>query len=174
MKLRLLFATIFLVAASMPVLAAQKGDRGGVSSTNFSISLALTPNMEINTVTDIRLSINDRTVDATLRKPFCVQGSTRGKYTLVAFGTMQGDPTFMLRNAAGDELPYQVSFDGDINADDFKLLTPGVHSGTYSMMTKTTSCTGQTAFRITFRAADLKNAGSGLYTGSLTLMVSAV
>lgn len=172
MKLFNAFAVLLLAFTPLTARAAQDGDAGSTSNAYFSISLSLEPIMEINTVSDIALNITDRNSDATFTKPFCVQGTTRGKYSLLAGGGSDGAGDFVLYNQNHDGLPYSVAYNGDPDSSRFDPLTPGVHSPTYSMLLKSDPCTGQTAFRITFHTADLRNAGSGLYTGALTLLVS--
>ena len=162
--------------ACLPLMAqaAQQGKLGENSTASYTISLAIQPSMEINTVSDIALNISDRSIDATFSKPFCVRGNTPNKYTLVASGANQGNNAFVLRNANNAELRYYVSFRGDLKSTTFDNLSPGVPSRIYSVQSRGSICDSSTEFKVTFRSMDLETAGSGLYTGSLTLLVSPV
>ena len=174
MKLALGMAALLLACTPFLAGAAQQGELGKDSSASYTISLSIQPSMEIRTVSDITLNISDRTVDATFSKPFCVQGSVPGKYRLIAYGTNQHETTFVLRNADRDTLRYYVSYRGDPRSAEFDPLSPGVLSRAYDVLPRDSNCADLTDFMVTFRSADLRDAGSGLYTGSLTLLVSPV
>ena len=165
-----------LLIALLPLCgnAAEQGKLGPESSANFTITLTIQPSIQIKTVSDIALTISNRKVDASFSKPFCVQGSAHAKYTVVAYGSSQDPNEFVLHNADNDKLPYHVAYHGDPASGSFDPLSPGVPSRSYSVLDRGTSCDNKTAFRVTFRSVDLQNAGSGLYTGALTLMVSPV
>jgi hypothetical protein len=174
MKPALSMAALLLAYTPLLAGAAQQGELGKNSSSSYSISLSIEPAMEIRTVSDIALNISDRTVDATFSKPFCVRGSVPGKYMVTASGGNQSGDGFELHNANHDVLRYHVSYRGDPGATQFDPLSPGIPSRAYDVLPRDATCGNLTAFMVTFRAADLQNAGSGLYTGSLTLLVSPV
>lgn len=154
--------------------ALEEGDLGTNSVSRFSISLTIQPAIEIDTVTDILLNITDRSVDSEFSQEFCVKGSTPSKYFIVASGSTEGSDAFVLRNAEGDALPYYVSYRGDPSSTNYDPLTPGVASRDYDVLNRDESCESASAFKITFRSQDLTRAGSGLYSGALTLLVSPV
>ncbi|MCB1692520.1 MAG: hypothetical protein KDI19_07110 [Pseudomonadales bacterium] len=171
------FATLisFLLAFVPAVTnAAEQGKLAPASSSRFTISLALQASMEISTVTDVTVNITDRSVDAAFTKPFCVQGSPGSKYTVTATGTTGEGGAFILSNADDEYLPYYVSYRGDPVRNEFDPLRPSVPSRIYDALPRAQSCSDITAFEVTFRSEDLKKAGSGLYSGSLTLLVSPV
>lgn len=154
--------------------AVEDGNLGTTSVSRFSISLTIQPSIEIDTVTDIFLNITDRNVDAEFSHDFCVKGSTPSKYYIVASGSTEGSDAFVVRNAEGDALRYYVSYSGDPGSASYDPLTPGVASGEYDVQNRDESCESSSAFKITFRSQDLTRAGSGLYSGALTLLVSPV
>jgi hypothetical protein len=166
--------TICLLAAPLQAMAVEEGKLDDTSESRVSISLAIHSNIEINTDTDILINITDRSVDANFVQAFCVQGPSSDKYTIVALGTSEDGDTFVLENQAREELPFHVSYNGSPNTVDFEPLRPGVSSSPYDLLPRSTACDGQTAFQITLRSRDLQQADSGLYSGSLTLLVSPV
>lgn len=174
--MRLSTSILGLLITLIPLcgIAAEQGKLAPQSKARFSISLAIQPSMQIKTVSDISLNINDRSMDASFSKPFCVQGSINDKYTIVAYGTNKNADTFVLRNSENDKLPYHVSFRGDPASSNYDPLLPGVPSKVYDVLDRGISCEDKTGFKVIFRAGDLQTAGSGLYTGSLTLLVSPV
>lgn len=174
--MRLTVVIFGLLVSLIPLCstAAEQGKLASKSKARFTITLAIQPSMQIKTVSDVSLNISNRDVDASFSKPFCVQGSVNGKYTIVAYGTNRNASEFVLHNSSNDALPYHVSYRGDPGSGQFNPLLPGVPSRVYDVMDRGLSCDNTTAFMVTFRSADLKQAGSGLYTGSLTLLVSPV
>lgn len=174
MNLKLTLAALLLAGLPVTGNAAQQGELASSSSASYTISLEIQPSMEIKTVSDISLNISNRSVDASFTKPFCVQGSVPGKYTLVANGTRESGDAFVLHNAANDTLPYYVSYRGDPASTQFDPLSPGVATRAYDVLSRAATCDKLTEFKVTFRSADLEKAGSGLYTGALTLLVSPV
>jgi len=174
MNLKISLAVCLLLTFPLGGIAAEQGELDTASAANFTIALSIQPSIEINTVRDINLTITDRSADATFSKPFCVQGSTPGRYTVIASGNDQSDNAFVLQNAEKDRLTYYVSYRGDADAEDFDPLVPGIPSATYDVLSRETACDELTSFMVRFRAEDLQKAGSGLYTGALVLLVSPV
>lgn len=174
MKVSILLATALCWLATLPVaaMAANDGRADESSSGVIEISLSILPSMQIDTVTDIRLNITDRSVDANFSESFCVTGNTGGRYTIVAEGSESVNRRFLLRNNEGEPLEYDVSFLGIPDGDQYDLLVPGEASPPYPL--NESKCEARTAFKITFRSEDLKAAGSGLYSGYLTMVVSPV
>lgn len=165
---------LLLLLGSAGAMAEEQGRLGSDSTARFTISLAIQPLIEITTVSDVTVNITDRTVDAHFTKPFCVNGSVGGKYTVIASGSQERGETFILQNTDGETLPYLATYRGEPLRDGFDPLVPSSPSRVYDVLPRGKVCTDVTAFKITFRAADLQLAGAGLYSGSLTLLVSPV
>ncbi|HKI74208.1 MAG TPA: hypothetical protein VJ998_06180 [Pseudomonadales bacterium] len=170
----LTLAGCLLACAPLTGVAAEQGELGEHSAASYTITLAIQPSIEIKTVSDITLNITDRNVDASFSKPFCVQGTTPGKYTIIAYGNDQSANAFVLHNADNDMLDYHVAYEGDPVSMTYEALSPGQPSSSFDVQTRSSNCDNSTSFKVTFRSSDLQNAGSGLYTGSLTLLVSPV
>ncbi|MBD3649137.1 MAG: hypothetical protein HUJ31_17190 [Pseudomonadales bacterium] len=167
-------AALWLAVLPLSVPAANDGRLDESSLGVIEISLSILPSIQINTVTDIHLNINDRSVDAVFSESFCVVGNTGGRYTVLAEGSESMSNRFLLRNDEGEPLEYDVSFLGNPAGGEYDLLEPGEASPPYPLNTNASDCEGTTSFRIIFRSEDLKLAGSGLYSGSLTMVVSPV
>ena len=165
---------LLLVVCPLIAGAAEQGRLGPTSTSRFTISLAIQPLIEITTVSDVTVNITDRSIDADFTKPFCVNGSVGGKYTVIASGTQERGDSFILQNSEGETLPYFASYRGDPVGGEFDPLLPSLPSRVYDVLPRGEVCTDITAFKITFRSADLQIAGSGLYSGSLTMLVSPI
>ncbi|MEX1237577.1 MAG: hypothetical protein WD994_04830, partial [Pseudomonadales bacterium] len=152
----------------------EEGKLDDTSESRLSISLAIYSNIEINTDTDISINVTDRSVDASFVQPFCVQGRSSDKYTLMAPGTSEDGTAFVLENQEREVLPYYLFYSGNPNTADFEPLLPGIASGPYDLLPRNTTCDGQTTFQINLKSRNLEQAGSGLFSGSLTLLVSPV
>lgn len=159
----------------LPVAGQAASSVGPESSTRFTISLAIQPTLAITTQSDISFNIANRDEDNEFSHTFCVQGAATEKYTLIAYGSNGDGSSFTLRNVDNEVLRYFVSFRGNLSdGAAFDELSPGKPSPVYSVLPRERECSELTSFSVTFRAEDLKNAGSGLYSGSLTLLVSPV
>jgi hypothetical protein len=164
---------IFLTAALPSLtLAENQGALAPKSSDFIRISLSILPSIRINTVSTISLTIAQRDIDAIYSEQLCITGNFGGKYSMVAYGSEQGASAFSLSNQSGGKLAFHVDYRRDAT-DSYSTLQPGVPSNPYSLK-PSESCSDDESFRVTFRTLDLKGAESGLYTGSLTLMVSPV
>ncbi|XOV90070.1 MAG: hypothetical protein ACFHX7_09335 [Pseudomonadota bacterium] len=175
MLFRLPLMTCFLLVISLHSQGATDGRAGINSNARFSISLTIDPSIEIITASDISISIRDRSRDASFTRQFCVTGTAAGKYRVIASG--RADPEsnrFLLVNRENDTLPFDVSFHGTAESERLDPLYPDVPSPVYDVQNRETGCDGTTYFNVTFRREDLAAASSGLYSGSLTLLVSPV
>jgi len=168
---KLILALLVGIACGQ-VFAAEDGRTDESSTGTIEVSLSIVPSIQINTVADIHLNITDRSRDATFSEPFCVTGNSE-RYTVVAEGS-RPNGTFLLENEGGDRLEYEVSYLGDPDRGTFDRLEPGTPSPVYDVFAKESDCEGQTRLGITFLSEALINAGSGLYSGFLTLVVSPV
>ncbi len=163
-----------LLFASTAVASPSEWEIDGSSRSQFSISLVLQPNIEIHTASDISINIYDRTVDASYRQEFCVRGTVDTQYTVTVFGEAAIDDRFVLRSSENEVLPFDIDFNGDpaeTLPDRLGIATP---SPVYRIQPFTEECNGATYFTVVFNAADLEEAGSGLYSGSITFLVSPV
>ena len=159
----------------IPLVGQAASSVGPKSSTSFRISLAIQPTLAITTESDISFNIANRDEDNEFSHSFCVQGAATEQYTLVAYGSNGDGSSFTLRNADNEVLRYFVSFRGNLSdGATFDELSPGKPSPVYDVLPRERECGELTSFSVTFRAEDLRNAGSGLYSGSLTLLVSPV
>lgn len=170
--LKRLYLALLLISAPL-AHAAEQGDIGRASSSRFTITLALQPSLEITTATDISINIDNRDVDATYRQPFCVRGTIDSRYSVTATGETGSGGAFVLRSG-NEVLPYSVAYVGDPDSSEPDELVDGVPSPTYSILPFSSDCSGSTYFVVTFQSTDLQQAGSGLYNGSLTFLVSPV
>jgi hypothetical protein len=168
-------ALVIFLALLCPVAGYAASSVGSESSTSFTISLAIQPTLAITTESDISFNIANRDEDNEFSHSFCVQGAASEKYTLIAYGSNGDGSSFTLRNADNEVLRYIVSFRGNLGGvANFDQLLPGQPSPVYNVLPREQECGELTSFSVTFRAEDLRNAGSGLYSGSLTLLVSPV
>jgi len=169
----LTFALALAVTFSpMALFAADDGRVGEKSKGELEISLSILPSVQIETVDDVRLDIIDRTIDTIFSESFCVKGHSETRYTVVAAGSSNDSNAFTLRNQNGEILNYQVGYRGraaDILYDELKSGTP---SSVYPVIDNNQPCREGAAIQITFRSQDLQKVGSGLFSGSLTLLVS--
>ena len=163
-----------LQAACLPAAASVAGSLDRDSTARFSISLALQPSLEIRTASDITINIQDRTVDTTYRQPFCVRGTADAKYTLTAYGETAGGGRFALQGADGQLLPFTLEYLGNLAESRPDELEPDTPSQVYSILPFGQDCGDKTWFVVTFESDDLRDVGSGLYSGSVTFLVSPV
>ena len=157
---------------SSAILAIQDGKLGRTSDVRISIGLHILPIIQIGKVGDIALNIADRTVDVSYSGPICVKGNAGNRYAVTATGSGTGSDPFTLKNQDGGSLAYHVFYRGLTSAIDDEL-TSGATSPHYDLPSLITTCgdTGST-LTVTFLSEDLVGLASGLYTGSLTLVVS--
>ncbi len=167
------FVALLLVTAPV-AWGAESGKAGETSTSRFTITLALQPTLEIRTATDISINIEDRQRDVTYQQPFCVRGTIDTKYSVTASGDTGGDGRFVLVGSDGESLPFSVAYLGNPGASSTDPLVDGIASPTYSILPTGNDCNGRTYFVVTFLSEDLLDAGSGLYNGSLTFLVSPV
>lgn len=153
-------------------LAATDGKIDSTSRGVIEISLHLVPSLQINTVKDINVHITDRSVDASFSESFCVTGTAQSRYTVTARGSGAGTQ-FVLGNADGGQLEYELSFRGDPGTNRWDVLTPGRPSPAYDAFRNESEC-NRTAFQIRFSSETLQSADPGRYSGYLTLVVSPV
>ena len=152
--------------------ATRDGNAGAQSRGLVTVSLTIEPSVSVSAASHINLRISNRSVDTNYSELFCVQGNGGGKYTIIAYNSTgtPGEQSFTLRNDEGSELLYHVAYRGDVSIG-FAPLAPNVSSAQYNLQTH---CGIDSNFRVTFRADDLQRARSGLYAGSLTLVVRPV
>lgn len=168
---RILF-TICLLTISLHAWAARDGLFGdNKSEGDIRISLAILPSLQISVVSQVDVSINNPNIDADFEEYVCVTGYEGGRYNIIAQGNAGA---FRLNNEDGDQLPYSVFFRGNPVASEFDELVAGETSPTYELMSSQSQCGTEYNFRIKFRAEDLQVVKSGLYTGTLNLLVSPV
>ena len=168
-----MLCALFSVLLSLPSVA--ENSRPDDSSTSrLTLSLSILPTLSIETVSDVHFNIERRDVDANYEEYFCVRGTGSTRYSIIAYGSNSNGEDFILRNDEGDDLIYSVGYRGDKNSSDFDDLTHGLPSPVYEVLPGEDPCDGQANFNIRFRAQDLKAANSGLYNGSLTLVVAPV
>ncbi len=168
-----LIAPFALLLTASPSFAEEDGRLGSESESRITISLSILPTIQVEAVSDVHLDIQDRDVDASYEEAFCVTGNST-KYSVIAYGSSDGNRNFSLSNIDGEILVYSVAYRGDLKRDEFDILTPGKPSPVYDSQALDTSCAETPNFRINFRSEDLKSVRSGLYNGALTLMVSPV
>ncbi|MBL4680919.1 MAG: hypothetical protein JKY88_09370 [Pseudomonadales bacterium] len=163
---------ILCCALSHPLLSAEQLD--GRSTADIRISLTILQTIKIETTTDVRLDIQDRTIDANFAESFCVRGNAESKYRVVAHGSIDNENRFTLNNSEGERLAYTLFFRGKGNPAKFETLQPGTPSPVYDSTDQKSDCTDGAAFSINFEAKDLEAATSGLFSGALTLLVSPI
>ncbi len=171
-----LFWLIILSALLIPSpasYAARGANLGIFSRDTITISLAISPSILIETVSDIRLEFSDRNTAASFFSPFCIRGVTSTNYTILALGSYETDDSFLLTNSDGEELSDAVSYRGELETEDFDILFPGKPSPIYKAIDSDTSCAdGGAVFEVNFRSEDLQAATSGDFSGALILLVS--
>ena len=152
MQMIKILALLLLMPA---VFAANDGKVGTQSTAEISISLAILPSIQIETVSDVRLNIVDRSIDTTFSEPFCVRGDDATKYSIIAYGSSSSEG-FTLLNNEGEQLSYLVSFRGNTAAQVFDSLAPSTASPVYNTAASELSCVNGSEFKITFRSEDLQ------------------
>jgi len=164
-----------LLIPSTSSYAARDTRPGSISRDTITISLTITPSVQIETVPGILLDISDRNTDASFFSPFCIRGVTSTSYTIMAFGSSESDDNFLLTNSDGEELSYAVAYRGDLETEEFGILFPGKPSPIYKAIDSDTSyADGGAVFEVNFRSEDLQAATSGDFSGALILLVSPV
>lgn len=163
----------FLVLTSTS-LAQQQGTPGVSSTAVTTINISILPNILITDVQDIFLDIQDRTQDVVIQQDFCVVGNTSGNYVLQASGANNQGAPFELIGQEGEILPFEMSFNGDIEAQVDAELTPGVDSPPFELENRGLSCGGSPNARmtITLKSEDLIFASAGIFSGDLSLTVA--
>ncbi len=141
------------------------------SEGSIRISLAILPSLQISVVNQIDIRIENLNVNTDFQEYVCITGHEGGRYNLIAQG---GNGDFSLSNADGDRLPYTVHYNGALGGESFDELDAGQNSPTYDLVPHSSQCSQDYNFKITFAAEDLQTVKAGLYTGSLTLLVSPV
>jgi len=174
---KLSFALIlFIVVMSLSggVGAQQQGTPGETSTAVTTINISVLPNILITDVQDIYLDIQDRTRDVIIEQDFCVVGNTSGNYVLQASGANIPGAPFQLVGTDGEVLPFEITFNGDIEAEVGSELAPGIDSPPYELENRGLSCGGQPNARMSIRlkAEDLIFAPAGLFSGDLSLTVA--
>ncbi len=167
----------FLIAAMLFAHAVAASDNlrpDSRSTSQMTISLAILPALTIETVSDVHFNIERRDVDASYDEYFCVRGTRSARYSITAYGSNTEDSLFALTNSEGSQLLYTVGYRDKRSASGFDELSPGLPSRIYEALDGNDPCDGDTNFNIRFRAEDLEKAQSGLYSGSLTLVVAPV
>lgn len=164
---------LLLHTLSSGVIAGE-GSLGRSTNADISISMSIQPSIQIETVEQIQLDITDRTQDASFEESFCVRGTHNAKYSIIAYSTIRSASEFSLARLDDSTLPYTVTYRGDLGRNAFDTLIPGTPSPVYEILSKDGTCHAGNSFRIIFRSEDLEIATSGLYRGSLTLLVSPV
>lgn len=163
-----------LVVMFSPVtaIAADDGRVGERSKGELEISLSILPSVQIETVDDVRLDIIDRTIDTVFSEFFCVKGHSETRYTVITAASSNDSSAFTLRNQKGEILEYQVGYRGRAADIQYDELQSGSPSNVYPVIDNNRPCREGAAIQITFRSQDLQKVGSGLFSGSLTLLVS--
>lgn len=159
-----------------PINAALQGERSTDSSTAVTtISLSIEPNLQISNVDDINLNVSNRDEDVSYEERICIRGNIGSRYFVTAASQDGSENPFQLGTTAGDTIPYDVYFRGDLTQGNTDQLFPGQASPLYNMQTQTQDCNGDdtAAFTILFKSSDLQFASPGTYTGFLTLTVAA-
>lgn len=165
-----------IVGATPIVWAAIQGQPGETESTAVTtITLAIEPNIRISNVGDITLDVTDRSQDVIFEEPICVRGNLGSRYSVIAASQDGSQNPFVLDTEAGDRIEYEVYFRGDLANANSDQLFPGQHSPFYPMMNNHQDCDGNdtAAFQIIFRSEQLLPAAPGIYSGFLTVTVSA-
>jgi hypothetical protein len=170
LRLGIVVLTVF-ASSVVPAENARQGDR---STSRFSLSLSILPTLSIEAVSDVHFNIERRDVDANYQEFFCVRGTGSTRYSITAYGSNSDGQSFILTNNSGDNLLYSVAYRGNTNTEIFDQLRPGLASPVYETLPGNDPCDGQANFNIRFSAEDLEDANSGLYNGSLTLVVAPV
>ncbi|NVK11728.1 MAG: hypothetical protein HWD83_06975 [Gammaproteobacteria bacterium] len=171
-----IFLISFVVFMSLccVVNAQQQGVPGETSTAVTTISISVLPNILITDVQDIYLDIQDRTQDVVIDQDFCVVGNTTGNYVLQASGANNPGAPFQLIGQDGEVLPFEMTFNGDIEAQVDAELAPGIDSPPFELENRGLSCGGAPNARmsITFKAEDLIFASAGVFSGDLALTVA--
>ncbi len=173
-NMRLVLQLIFMVIAFAPAtgFAEDNGRIGQRSEGQLEISLSILPSVQIETVNDVQLNIIDRAIDAVLSEFFCVKGHSTTRYNLIAAGSSNNNNAFILNNQANETLNYHVGYRGLAKDTVYDQLTSGIPSNVYPVIDNSRSCREGASIQITFKSGDLQNVTSGLFSGSLTLLVS--
>jgi hypothetical protein len=165
-----------LLFATQWAMAAVQGDQGERESTaTATITLNIEPHIQISNVSDIVLEVTDRSQDVNFDERICVRGNLGSRYHVIAAGQDGSQNPFQLTTDAGDSIPYDLFFRGDLSQTTSDQLNPGEASPFYAMQTGAQDCDGDgtAAFTIVFRSEDLLPAKPGVYSGFLTLTVAA-
>jgi hypothetical protein len=169
-------ALLLAMLLSQFTWAAVQGEPGSTeSSATTTITLSIEPHIQISNVSDIVLEVTDRSQDVSFEERICVRGNLGSRYHVIAAGQDGSENPFELRSDAGDSIPFDFFFRGDLSQTTSDRLNPGEASPLYAMQTAAQNCDGDdtAAFTVVFRSEDLLPAKPGVYSGFLTLTVAA-
>ncbi|MBL0319706.1 MAG: hypothetical protein IPP74_10540 [Alphaproteobacteria bacterium] len=180
---KMVLALLATIVSASQVEAATQGTLGATSTGSLTISVTKPARVKISGLTDLTLaSWVDGDGAVTLTNDVCVY-STRpsGAYTVKATGS--GTASAFTLSASAVTLPYTVTWNsGGVGAlaNTGTALTANVTSGTLNnAATDNSNCAGTTPGNtariiVGITNANMQAISDGVYTGTLTLLVSPI
>lgn len=165
-----------LIMASSSINAATDG-RPGLSSTGqIFIRLEFNQSVQVSNLKDIELVVDGNMLNDGIESTqlFCIRGSKSGYYRMVANSDRGGATPFSLTGNGGEQVGFQLFFNGNLASNVLEPLQPAVPSQNYSVKSNGVNCNGEdnAEIAITIPATELQNKNDQIFTGYLSLTVS--
>lgn len=170
--LPLLFAMILPLAGN----SATDGRPGLHSSGQIFIRLQFNQGVQVSNLRDIELVIDDDMLMNGIEtvQEFCVRGSGSGYYRLVAHSDQGGSTPFSLHGNRGENVNFNLYFNGDLRSNLLEPMTPGIPSKNYQVQSNGVNCHGQdnAAIAIQIPSHQLRARTAREFSGYLNLTVA--
>lgn len=157
---------------SVGAFAATQGTVGATSTGDLDITVTINDGVRISNLTDV-VTTFDGTNDIADTQSVCVYRNGTGLYAITATGDGGvGGNEFIIDTVAADELDYTVQWNDGTGAVG---MTSGTQlTGQQNADVADPNCAGGDTANLTIGvlASDMVAAPSGVYTGTLTLVVA--
>lgn len=166
--------------------AAQDGRPGLTSTGNLVVSIRIERGIvvtaenagtdpQVSNLSDIEIGVAGiATDDIVSTERICVSGKPGERYTVTAFSDLGGSAPFTVANDEGDQIEFEVYFNGDLSKVVGVPLQPGVPSQSFAVQSTGLNCNGQVnaELKVFVPAAEVRAAPPSTYAGFLTLNVA--
>lgn len=175
--MRFKFFLPLLLAALPPTGNAATDGRPGLhSSGQIFIRLQFNQNVQVSKLQDIELVVDDDMLSNGIEtiQEFCVRGSRNGYYRLVAHSDRGGSMPFSLHGDSGENVNFNLYFNGDLRSNVLEPMTPGVPSNNYRVQSNGVNCNGEdnAAIAIQIPPHELRDKTGQEFSGYLNLTVA--
>jgi hypothetical protein len=172
--LQLLPALLLLLP--LPGNSATDGRPGLHSSGQIFIRLQFNQNVQVSKLRDIELVVDDDMLSNGIEtiQEFCVRGSRNGYYRLVAHSDRGGSTPFSLHGDSGENVNFNLYFNGDLRSNVLEPMVPGIPSQNYRVQSNGVDCNGEdnASIAIQIPPHELRNKTSQEFSGYLSLTVA--